>query len=409
MRMRSLIAAVLLAPSAAFAGGYAIPNENARELALSQATVAAQNGPEAAHTNPSALAGQEGLAVAASLEVIYNSTDWSDPGLGQASLRPKANWPPEVAVSYGNKLPNGMPYGVGIAFLLPGGGSLFWPQGWPGAHRIQTVEQHVYLTELGFGIQLHPLVKLGASGLWYRVREELTQVVAIPGSPSTGSLGVAGNAFTYGLSAELNAPNDIPLTLGLAYRHQAPFDLTGSAHFDNVPPSLASTLQDQGVTEKLTVPNDFYVGLAYGVTPKFKLMGSWNLERWIVYRSDTFVGDKGLTISVPRNYRNAWVFRFGGEYTGPDFLPKLTLRAGFLRSVSPQRTDTISPSLTDASSWAFSVGAGYEILPALRVDIAYQFALFKTVTATGIEAFPGSYDTHVHLASAGLTYRFKQF
>src|SRR5881227_612750 len=106
--MRYLIAALLLAPAAAFAGGYAIPNENARDLALSQATVAAQNGPEAAHTNPSALAGQQGLSVGANLEVLYNVTTWSDPSLGQATLQPKANYPPQLAASYGNTLPNGM-------------------------------------------------------------------------------------------------------------------------------------------------------------------------------------------------------------------------------------------------------------------------------------------------------------
>src|SRR3977135_1159428 len=94
--MRKLIAALLLAPAAAFAGGYAIPNENARDLALSQATVAAQNGPEAAHQNPSALAGQEGLAVSGYVEMLYNRTTWSDPTLGAATLQPKANFPPEV-------------------------------------------------------------------------------------------------------------------------------------------------------------------------------------------------------------------------------------------------------------------------------------------------------------------------
>ena len=97
--MRYLIAALLLAPAAAFAGGYAIPNENARDLALSQSTVAAQNGPEAAHTNPSALAGQQGLAVTANLEMLYNVTTWSAPSLGQATLQPKANYPPELAAT----------------------------------------------------------------------------------------------------------------------------------------------------------------------------------------------------------------------------------------------------------------------------------------------------------------------
>ncbi|HTO97904.1 MAG TPA: outer membrane protein transport protein [Myxococcales bacterium] len=403
--MRKLIAALLLAPAAALAGGYAIPNENARDLALSQANVAGQDGPEAAHGNPSALAGQQGLAVSASLEMLYNTTTWSDPTLGSSTLRPKSNWPPELAIAYGNKLSNGMAYGVGLAFLVPGGGSLIWPQYWQGSARIQEVDQRVWLTELGAGFQPHPLVKLGASLLYFRVQETLSQQIYFGSPSSLASLGMAGGAFTYGLSGEFRAPNDIPLTLAVAYRHQAPMTLNGHAHFDSVPPQFAPVLQDQAVTEAVTVPNELYIGAAYDVVPNVKVMGSWNLERWVVYNSDTFVGDKGLVISVPRNYNNAWVYRLGAEYTKPSFLPKLTLRAGILRSISDQPTDTLSPSLTDGNSWAFSVGAGYEFVRGLRVDIGYQFAIFDTVTATGPDAFPGSYDTKVHLVSGGVTYR----
>ena len=402
--MRHLIAALLLAPAAAFAGGYAIPNENPRDLGLSQSTVAAQNGPEAAHTNPAALAGQQGLAILGSVEMLYNITTWGDPALGQSTLQPKANFPPELAASYGNTLPNGMPYGVGLAFLVPGGGSLKWPTNWPGAARIQYVEQRVWLTEFGAAIQPHPLAKVGASFLYYRIQETLKQQVPIPGSPGLATLGMSGGAATFGVSGELHAPADIPFTLAIAYRHQAPLELNGHAHFDNVPPSFVS-LQDQAAKERITVPNDFYVGAAYEVVPNVKVMGSWNLERWRVYQSDTFVGSQGLVISVPRDYRNAWVFRFGGEYTSPSFLPALTLRAGFLRSISKQPRNTISPSLTDGNSWAVSVGAGYEFLPRVRADIGYQYAFFDTLHAEGPDAFPGTYDTHVHLLSIGATYR----
>jgi len=402
--MRYLIAALLLAPAAAFAGGYAIPNENARDLALSQSTVAAQNGPEAAHTNPSALAGQQGLAVTANLEMLYNVTTWSAPSLGQATLQPKANYPPELAASYGNTLPNGMPYGVGLAFLVPGGGSLKWPTGWVGAGRFQDVDQRVWLTEVAVAIQPHPLAKFGASFLYYRVQETLSQQVLSSGT--TATLAMSGGAASYGLSGEFHAPADIPLTVAIAYRHQAPMELSGHAHFADVPPSFATSLPDQAATEKVTVPNDLYVGAAYDVIPNLKVMGNWNLERWRVYPTDTFVGDKGLVITVPRDYRNAWVFRFGAEYSKPDFLPALTLRAGFLRSISKQPRDTISPTLTDANSWAVSVGAGYEFIPNLRADLGYQFAFFDTVTAEGATAFPGSYDTHVHLLSLGVSYRF---
>ncbi len=404
--MRISIAALLLAPATALAGGYYIPNENARDLALSQANVASQNGPEAAHSNPSALAGQKGLAISASGQMLYNSTTWSDPTLGTSTLRPKANWPPEVAVSYGNDLPNGMSYGLGLAFLVPGGGSLVWPQNWPGAAEVQEVDQKLYVTEISGAIQPHPMVKLGATFLWYQFQETFSRQIYFGGPQATASLGMSGGAPTFGLSGEFHAPRDIPLTIAVAYRHQAPTTLDGHVHFDNVPPSYATLLQDQAVHEKLTIPNDFYLGAAYDVIPNLTLMASWNLERWVVYGSDTFVGEKGLPpIVVDRNYRNAWVYRFGAEYSKPSFLPNLTLRAGLLRSISEQPTNTVSPSLTDGNSWAVSVGAGYEIIRNLRADVGYQYAWFGTVTSSP-NAFPGSYDTYVHLLSVGVVYRF---
>jgi hypothetical protein len=403
--MRNLFALLLLAPAAAFAGAYAIPNENARSLALSQADVAAQIGPEAAYQNASALAGQQGLAVSASLEMLYNRTSWSDPALGSASLRPKANFPPALAVGWGSKLPNGMPYGAGIAFLVPGGGSLFWPTGWAGSSRIQTVNQRVYLTQFSGGIQPLPFLKLGASLLWYRLVEELTQQIQF--IDTTARLGLAGNAVTFGLSGEARVPQ-VPLTFGIDYRHQAPVNISGAAHFEGVPPTFATPpLVDQNVTEAVTVPNQLFLGAAYDVQPNLKVMGTFTLERWIAYRSDTYIGDKGLFITVPRNSSNAEVYRIGAEWTKVPFLTALTLRLGGLRSIGTQPTSTISPTLTDANSWAVSVGAGYELLSGLRVDLGYQFAFFDTVTATGVEAFAGTYDTKVHLLSAGVTWRPK--
>jgi len=404
--MRTLFAALLLLPAAALAGGYAIPNENARSLGLCQSDVADQTGPEATYQNSAALAGQQGFAFSASLEMLYNRTTWSDPNLGSASLVPKANFPPAASASYGNKLPNGMPWGIGVGFLVPGGGSIYWPRNWAGAQRIEGVAQKVFLVQGGLAIQPHELLKLGATLLYYRAQEKLTQQINYIDHPGDAELGLAGGAVSFGLAAELHAPKDtIPLTIGIDYRHKGDLTLTGDAHFDNVPAQFATILQDQGVTEHVTVPNELFIGAAYSVLPDLKVMASWNLERWIVFPQDRFVGDKGFTVTVPRRYQNAWVYRLGAEYNKVPFLPQLTLRAGALRSISPQPTDTISPSLTDGDSTAFSVGGGFEFVKGLRFDVAYQFAFFDTVTATGPEAFPGSYKTYANLVSAGVTWR----
>jgi long-subunit fatty acid transport protein len=297
-----------------------------------------------------------------------------------------------------------MGYGVGVAVLVPGGGSLLWPSGWPGAGRIQTVEQRVYVTQFSAGIQPLPFLKLGASLLWYRFTEELTQQINFISTIGTARLGLAGNAVTFGLSGEVRVPL-IPLTFGVDYRHQAPMTISGNAHLEGVPPTFASALQDQKVTEAVTVPNELFVGAAYDVLPNLKVMGAFTFERWIVYRSDTYVGEKGLVIIAPRNSHNGQVYRLAAEWTQVPFLKPLTLRLGGLRNTGTQPSDTLSPTLTDANSWAVTVGAGYEVVKGLRVDLGYEFALFDRVTATGIEAFPGSYETHVHILSAGVTWR----
>src|SRR5262249_59744937 len=94
-----ILAASVLLPGTALAGGYVIPNETARDLALSQAAVANQQGAEAIFLNVGALAGQVGLDVSANGELLVNRTDWSDPGLGSASLVAHPHTPPAAALS----------------------------------------------------------------------------------------------------------------------------------------------------------------------------------------------------------------------------------------------------------------------------------------------------------------------
>src|SRR5262249_31224734 len=249
--------------------------------------------------------------------------------------------------------------------------------------------------------------------LWYRLTEKLVQRLNFIDTTGTATLGLSGGAVTYGLSGEFHVPQ-VPLTIGIDYRHQAPVTLSGNAHFEDVPPSFSSALQDQPVTEHVTVPNQLFAGLAYDIpmaaeNGSVRVMGTFTYERWQSYGSDTFVGTKPpqdpLVITVPRNYNDAYVYRFAGEWSKVPFHKPLTLRLGFQRSISEQPTDTISPTLTDGNSWVISGGAGYEITPQLRADIGYQLAIFDWVKATGIKAFPGSYKTHANLLSIGVTYR----
>ncbi|HET9627441.1 MAG TPA: outer membrane protein transport protein [Kofleriaceae bacterium] len=401
---RLVLTTALCAPSAALAGGYVLPNESPRELALSQAAVADTNSADALFINVAGLAGQEGLDVAVGGELLLNRTDWSDPTLGSSSIKTKANTPPTAAVSYGHHLANGMAWGAGVGVNVPAGGSLNWPAGWQGQERIQSVSQQVFAIGAGAAFQPLPFLKIGASYLRLQATEELHQSINYLDHFGDAGLTMSGGANGFSVGAEVDVPT-IPLTLAATYSHAQNFGLSGHAHFTDVPIAFQTLLHDQSVTENLIIPDILWVGAAYEVMPNLKVMAAFNLERWYPYDSDTFVGAGGFTVVVPRNYKDAYVFRVAGEWEHTPFLPALTLRAGLLRSQSPQPTDTVSPSLTDGNSTAFSLGAGYNFLPALRVDLGYQHAFFDSVTATGPEAFPGTYKTQVDLVSLGVNWR----
>jgi long-subunit fatty acid transport protein len=403
--MRTLIiAATILAPAAAHAGGYLIPSAAPREVALGQAAVADQTGAEAVFLNTAALAGQEGVGVGVAGEYLSNRTDWSDPMLGSASLEGQVNTPVGAAIAVGGKLENGMGWGIGLGFGVPAGGSLVWPTGWPGQEAIQSVKQQVFAFGGGVALQPAPYLKVGVNFVRFQAAEELHQSLNYLDHYGDAGLSMSGGGNGFGLAAELRIPN-VPLAIGATYTHKAQIDLEGEVHFEAVPPAFTALLHDQAVTGKILIPHVFVIGAAYEAMPNLKLMGGYEFENWSVYTDDTFVGSSGFTVTVPRNYNDAHVIRAAGEYEKLSFAPQLTLRGGVLRSISDQPRDTLSPSLTDASSWAVSVGGGYNIKPNLRLDIAYQHAFFDEVTAEGIEAFPGTYKTQVDIISLGLHWR----
>ena len=398
-----IFTAIIALPSFAHAGGYFIPNETARDLALSESGVAAQDGAEAVFLNVAALAGQRDVDISANGELLVLDSNWSDPTLGRSSLVSAPNYPPAGAVSYGARLPNGMPWGIGAGALVIGGSALDWPHAWQGQEAVQYVSQQVFQYGIGAGLQPLPFLKVGASLLRYRTVEDLHQSINFLDHYGDAHLGMSGDATSFGLGLEVAIP-ETPLTLGASYRHSGDMTMEGDVHFTDVPMQYQPMIHDQAVTQKVTIPSDLFVGAAYRITPDLTALFAVNYERWDVYKSDTFVGSDGFMVSVPRNYNNAYSFRGGAEWQRMPFLPALTLRASAMRSISDQPTDTVSPTLTDASTTVVGVGAGYHVGRTLRVDLGYQHAFFDSVTATG-DAFPGTYKSRADMLSLGLNWR----
>ena len=401
--MKTLIAIVTLLPAAARAGGYAVPNVNPRDLALAGSGVAAQQDAAAVHANPAALAGlPAGLSLSLAGSVLDNRTTWSDPSGVQPSTTMKLHpaVPPAVYAAWGGRWGE-RGYGVGVGMTVPYGGNVYWKSDSPVRFDAISVNRRVYATYLNGGLDVVPRLRMGGGVIYYRTTEELKQAVSFVQYESTAQLGAAGGQLSFQLAAEAQPFAGVPLEIGIDYKHQAVQKLTGRAHYDNPPPSLAPGALDQDATHYLTVPNTLNVGLAYRVVPALLLTATWTLDRWEVYRSDTIIGSAGATIVVPRDYGNGYVYRVGGEY---DLAPRWKVRAGVLRDISPTPRDRYSPSIPDADVWAGALGASFAATPSLAIHAAYFYARYDKVTSEGSAVLPGTYDTHAQVASLGLTW-----
>lgn len=404
MKKTTLLA--LLVPAVALANGYDIPNTSPRDLAMSASVTADQKDAGATYGNPAALSKVEGLSLNASFSYLDLRTKWTGPGTGPLagqSASTKYNPVPPVSLfaAYGFKLAD-RNAGVGFGMNVPGGGAVAYNDDWPGRGRIITVDRKIYGFYLTGGYEVLPRLRLGGGLVYYYGTEYLRQGIQ-PSDSAFGKVSTKGGAPSFDLSADY-ALADLPLSFGIDFKYKATMKLSGNGQFV-VPAGLLGatpTPVDQGVSHHLTYPSVLNVGAAYRVLPPLLIAGVFTWTGYSIYGSDLFVGDKGTTIRVDRKYRDGYVARVGAEY---DLTPRVQLRGGVMRDFSGLRTDTYSPTLPDASSWSVSVGGAWHMNKDLAVQAALFRAFFDKVTATGTTAFPGSYQTGVWIASAGLVWQ----
>lgn len=404
--MRKLLPTLLAAavPAAAAASADSVPNVSVRDLGMAQSLVAAQDGAGAVFANPAALSRLSGLDVSLTGSLIDNSTTWTTTtGLSPSpvSTRFKAAPAPALYAAYGGKLGE-RGWGAGIGMGIPEGGNVEWPADWPGRKDVILVDRRVYGFYASGGIEVIPQIRVGAGLVYYRITEFLKQGQDLAGTPITAEVSAAGGGFAYDLSAEVKPFLDVPLTLGVDYKHKSHVKLEGDARFFDVPLALRPSLPDQGVTHPFVVPNSLNVGAAYRPVPELLLAFTWTMDRYSVYREDRFIGDQGTEVVVTRNYGNGYTYRGGAEYT---LSPRWQVRVGVLRDITGMKTQYFSASLPDADVWAGAVGASFRITPALAVHGAAFYALYADVDTTNQPpAFPGKWESRAAIYGLGLTW-----
>lgn len=403
--MRWVVALLLLSlvPSSASAAGFAVGEQGAASLGVAGAATARDDLPETGFYN--AAATRAGFIAAAGAAGIAPSLRHTDPSSGEVTKsKPHLSTPPYLHVGWVGQAGKHRVGGL-VSGFVPFGAALAWPDDWAGRFEVRTIELQVFEAAASavYGVALSDAVEVGASGTFraQRATVELARNLDVVSHEPRVQLGGDANAF--GGAAALWARFGT-VKAGVTLRSATRLDFEGAAHFEDVPPELSGAAHDQRVTTSITLPERIATGVAwdpgFGVASLDAVVFRWS--RFETFGVD-FEDDETPDIAEPRNWHDTVTVRAGYEHR---FLNRaLGVRGGVAFDPTPSPTDTLSPTLPDASRVLVSLGVGYAFAFGLRADLALSHVALLGATATGEHAMPGRYGGSAQIVSVGVGFQ----
>lgn len=208
------------------------------------------------------------------------------------------------------------------------------------------------------------------------------------------------------------------LRFGIDYRSRIHHDISGTQSI-YVPPALGAlsplaTAQlaflNSPASTKITLPDSVTFGAYWQVTPQLALLSDVAWTDWSLLQNINIVpGNPGVPGStIQENWRNTASVSIGANYR---LTPALLLQGGFGFDESPVTDQNRTSRIPDSNRYEIGIGAQYDILPNLTLQVAYAHVFFASAPVTtqasatsGI--LTGKYSNAADTASLGVKYRF---
>lgn len=254
----------------------------------------------------------------------------------------------------------------------------------------------------------------------------------LPGTQN-GLVSLKGNAWGWGGNLGVLYEPCCGTRFGFNWRSQVSLHIDGEEKFTHLPaliadPELAGPLagffatiaaagaQDTGAKTRLTLPDLVQLSAYHEINPCWAVMADISWTRWSVLKKLVFKFDNA---NQPDNtltlkWRNSFRYSIGTTYKPCcDWI----LRAGLAYDQTPIRSKELRLArLPDENRTWLATGVGYDWSSCLHFDVgyAYLFVNDAKVDKTSFEhpedlsrgGLKGHWDTHVHLVSLQVTWKF---
>lgn len=295
----------------------------------------------------------------------------------------------------------------GMAIYTPFGSTAKWEDGWTGRFALTSLKLQSIFFQPTISYKICDKLGFGAGFVLAYGNVELKEDLPIYSNGTYGSADLKGTALGYGFNAGLYYKPIEKLSIGLTYRSQVNMNLNSGTATITVPQSLTSNFPSGPFSSHIPLPQVLTLGFGYQVNNKLSLALDINYIGWKAY--DTLAFDyKNNTATfpdtkLPRDYKNTFAFRLGGQY---HLTERFTVRAGVALSLTPIKNGYVTPEVPDANKVNLTCGVGYKVSTHFRLDASYTFENLKRSDNNMALQMNGTYKTYLSAPGLSLTYKF---
>jgi long-chain fatty acid transport protein len=401
VKMRNGALVFLATATAAYGGGYKIPESSLNAVALSAANVAYAHGADAAYYNPANMVWAEDMhTLEADLTYIYLSKVKYVPVSGDTITSEAENFliPTLHYVSPGL---NGFRFGLSI--VTPAGLSKRWHEQ-PGktyAHEftLETVEVNPSVA-----VALGEKVSVAAGA-------RLLYSSGVVKSASTASRDMSGKSVDYGYNLALSYRPAPAWKMAVTYRSKIDMNVEGDAtlYFPDNADYSGTIVYDGEASVTVPLPAALSLAAAYTFGEKTTVEFVYERTFWSVYESLDFDYASSIGVLSPvfdEEVAKDWVdtntYRLGVNY----MQGKWTAMAGAVYDETPIPEKTLNFETPDSDAISFSLGGRYRIDETWEIGLAGLYSIRDERSATN-DNIDGTFrDSRVYLLTAGVEYRF---
>jgi long-chain fatty acid transport protein len=394
------------------AAGFALMQQGTAAMGQGNAFVAEANDASAIFYNPAGISQLKTIQVYQGSFFNYPDREFSGGGQdSQTNHRLYRSLTAYVAVPVHDRV------ALGLGFFSPFGMGTVWPPTWAGRYitTYSSLKTYCLNPVASFKVLDNLSLAAGLDIMWSKVKLKRKTPAVFRGKKfPDGEVELDGEGSGPGYNLGMLYEPVSGVKLGVAYRSQ--IKVTHSGAFTvGFQPGIPAGAAIPGEST-LVYPSSLTMGVAYSRFKPFTFEFDATLTGWSSYDklklnldSPVSPTDPTKTLTTPKNWQDAWAFRFGASY---EINENMKVRAGYIYDLTPVPDTSFEPQVPDANRHIFTVGSDLKIWK-FTLGFAYNYILSEsrsknnTIVVNGVPAplqANGRYTSDTH--SVGLSWLF---